>query len=135
MSTPTSDAPSNASERKGFYVRGWVLAVVAVVVVAAAAVAIGFAVSDGGDGDRRGFGGGGGRMFGDHHDGGHPVLGLLVLLTLIALVVAVVVLIVRHFRAQPRDATSNAEALLAERFARGEIDEGDYLRRRDALRS
>jgi putative membrane protein len=135
MSTPTVDDPSNASERKGFYVRGWVLAVVAVVVVAAAAVAIGFAVSDGGDGDRRGFGRGGGRPFGDQHGGGGHVLGVLVLLVLIALVVAVVVLFVRHFRAQPRDATTSAEALLAERFARGEIDEGEYLSRRDALRS
>ncbi len=135
MSTPTSDNPPSAPARKGFYVRGWVLAVVAVVVVVAAAVAIGFAVSDGGDGDRRGFGREGGTPFGDHHDGGGHPLGFLVLLVLIALVVAAVVLVVRHFRAQPRDVKSSAEALLAERFARGEIDEGDYLSRRNALRS
>ena len=134
MSTPTSDDPSNVSERKGFYVRGWVLAVVAVVVVVAAAVAIGLAVSDGGDGDHRGFGRGGVRPFGVQHDGGGHGFGLLVLLVLIALVVAAVVLVVRHFRAQTRAATTSAEALLAERFARGEIDEADFLSRRSALR-
>jgi putative membrane protein len=134
MSTPSSDHPPDASERKGFYVRGWVLAVVAVVVVAAAAVAIGFAVSDGGDGDHRGFGRAGG-PFGEHHDGGGHGFGILALLVLIALVVAVVVLVVRHFRTQPHDVKSSAEELLAERFARGEIDEADYLSRRNALRS
>lgn len=135
MSTPSSDNPSDTSARKGFYVRGWVLAVVAAVVVAAAAVAIGFAVSDGGDGDRRVFGRGAGGPFGEQRDGGGHGLRLLVLLVLIALVVAAVVLAVRHFRAQPRDAKSSAEELLAERFARGEIDEADYLSRRTVLRS
>jgi putative membrane protein len=45
-------------------------------------------------------------------------------------------LLVRHFT-QSRDAQpgrSSAEDLLAERLARGEIDEDEYRRRRDALR-
>lgn len=32
-------------------------------------------------------------------------------------------------------ATGSAEAILADRFARGEIDDDEYRRRRDALRS
>jgi len=131
-------SPSATPERNGFYVRGWVLAVVGVVVVAAAAIAIGVAVNDGGHGERRGFGRSIGQ-FGDHHGGGgHPVIRLLILLVLIALAITGVVLLVRRSRDKATGTATGAttaEAILAERFARGEIDEADFVSRRDALRS
>jgi putative membrane protein len=55
-------------------------------------------------------------------------------LLFIALVVLAVVLWIRHdsdARASRND--TNAENILAERFARGEIDEDEYRRRRAAL--
>jgi putative membrane protein len=128
VSTPTVETPPDAPERKGFYVNRWVLAAIGVVLVAAAAVAIGFAVSDRGGSDRREFGG-----FGEHHGGRH-VLGIIVLLILIGLVIAAAVLIARRYRERATDVRTNAERILAERFARGEIDEADYVSRRNALR-
>ena len=129
VSTPTVEIPPDAPERKGFYVNRWVLVAIGVVLFVAAAVAIGFAVTDRDDGDRREFGG-----FGQHH-GGRPVLALIVLLVLIGLVIAAAVLIARRYREHSTDVRTNAERILAERFARGEIDEADYLGRRNALRS
>jgi putative membrane protein len=61
------------------------------------------------------------------------LVAFIVFLALIALVVAAVVAVVRHFASRPQ-AASDAERLLAERFARGEIDDVEYHRRRDALR-
>jgi putative membrane protein len=45
-------------------------------------------------------------------------------------------LLVRHFTDSDRDGQrrSSAEDVLADRLARGEIDEDEYRRRRDALR-
>ena len=53
-----------------------------------------------------------------------------------ALVVTVVVLLVRAARRQNREPypRPTPEHLLAERFARGEIDEDEYHRRLDVLR-
>jgi putative membrane protein len=74
-----------------------------------------------------------------HHGGGHWWWWLIALFLLVVLVLAVVAL----FRPQPVAAESSrtsvpsrnpAEALLAERLARGEIDADEYRRRRDALR-
>ncbi len=71
--------------------------------------------------------------------GGHWWWWLIALVLLVVLVVAVVAL----FRRQPvaagsprtsEPSRSPAEVLLAERFARGEIDADEYRRRRDALR-
>ena len=130
----STDSSSNSPARNGFYVRGWVLAVVGVIVLAAAAVVIGFAVDDGGDGDRREMGRAGGR-FGDHHGGGGHGLGIIILLILIALAITAVVLLVRGYKSRSNETTTSAEDILAGRFARGEIDEADYLSRRTALRS
>lgn len=48
--------------------------------------------------------------------------------------IVVVVLVLRHFRiATPRHA--DAERILGERLARGEIDENEYTRLRDLLRT
>lgn len=49
-----------------------------------------------------------------------------------ALVVWVIVSLVRGVGGERR---SDADAILAERFARGEIDEEEFLRRRDLIRS
>ena len=69
-----------------------------------------------------------------HHDGGMG-WGWLVMLILIVLVVAVTVLLVRHFSAGGRSGRDGAEQVLAERFARGEIDEEEFRKRRDTLRT
>jgi putative membrane protein len=74
-----------------------------------------------------------------HHGGSHGWWWLIAIVLLVLLVVAIVAL----FRRQPVGAESarttvpsrsGAEALLAERLARGEIDADEYRRRRDALR-
>jgi len=69
-----------------------------------------------------------------YHDGGMG-WGWLVMVILIVLVVAVTVLLVRHFSDGGRISHPGAEQVLAERFARGEIDEEEFRKRRDALRA
>jgi putative membrane protein len=129
----TIDTPPPASPRRsGFYVAPWVLAVVGGIVL----LGIGFVV---------------GHAIGRHHDRDHPFfrvragdggshrgLGLLIVLIVLALLVTGVVLLVRHY-SKPRadasaDARASAEQVLADRFARGEIDEAEFVSRRDALR-
>jgi putative membrane protein len=75
---------------------------------------------------------------GDNHMGGGWwwVMGIGWLLFL-AFIGVLVYLLVRH-HTEPTSAErrgSSAEQILAERLARGEIDEDEYRRRRDALRS
>jgi putative membrane protein len=64
---------------------------------------------------------------------------LLALVLLVTLVVVVVVLVTRSgpsaARSAPQPPRASAEDVLADRFARGEIDEAEYRRRRDALRA
>jgi putative membrane protein len=68
------------------------------------------------------------------HNGGNG-WGWVVVVLLVLLVIAVTVLLVRHFGDSGRGAgRRGAEDLLDERFARGEIDEDEYRKRRDALR-
>lgn len=89
------------------------------------------------------FGGGFGRM-GDHmRDGGHVhwVLWIVVIVAAAA-GIALLVAASRSRRAAtattaaapPSAAAVGAEQILAERFARGEIDEAEFRTRRDALR-
>ena len=121
--TPASPPQAEATGRTGgLHVPIWVVAVVAGFVV----LGIGFAV-----GRRTGDHGDGRRVFGDH--GGGRGLGFFVFLVLIALIIAAIVLLVRHFVSRPQGAGS-AENLLADRFARGEIDEAEYHTRRAVLR-
>jgi putative membrane protein len=77
----------------------------------------------------------------DHHDGTGWMW--VVVALLVVLVIAVTVLLVRHFagagsagpaRREYDDGRRSAEGVLAERFARGEIDDDEYRRRRTALR-
>jgi putative membrane protein len=57
-------------------------------------------------------------------------------LVFLALIVLVVIFVVRQSVDPGRRGTSRAaEDVLSERLARGEIDEDEYRRRRDALRS
>jgi putative membrane protein len=79
---------------------------------------------------------------GDHMDNNDWwwLMGIMGLLIVIALIV---VLVTTLQRSNPSNASASmtpgsprktAEDLLSERFARGEIDEDEYRRRRDALR-
>ena len=98
---------------------------------------------------RRGFGQGWGDGYGPMHDGVGWVgwvFMVLMMLLFVALIVGVVVLLVRSTSggsARPPTAgsgsgqgpeASGAQQMLDERFARGEIEEEEYLRRRSVLR-
>jgi putative membrane protein len=62
-----------------------------------------------------------------------------VMLVFWAVVVSVIVIAIRSSRSHPpgdgHPAGSEPERILAERFARGEIDADEYAHRRDVLRS
>jgi len=79
--------------------------------------------------DRGDMGGGG---------SGHWWWWAIGLVVLAVLVVAVVVAVTRsspaHAAAVAQPARRSAEDVLADRFARGEIDEAEYRQRREALR-
>ncbi|MGB8651452.1 MAG: SHOCT domain-containing protein [Mycobacteriales bacterium] len=77
----------------------------------------------------------------EHDWGGGQWLAMSVTMLLLwALLVGLVVWAVRSLRAGDRGVeqqqqTSRADELLAERYARGEIDEEEFLRRRELLRT
>jgi putative membrane protein len=79
---------------------------------------------------------------GDHMDNGNGwwwVMGIVGGLFMIALIVVLIVVLVQHYNPPERSTrrttdNSPGENILSERFARGEIDEDEYRRRRDALR-
>ncbi len=129
---PAAPEPAPRERRSGFYVSPWVLAVLGGLVLLVVGFVIGRAVDRGDDHDRGFFRGGDG-------GGAHPGRFLVVLIVL-ALIVTGIVLLVRHFTAPRRDAVpvdtaTNAEQVLADRFARGEIDEAEFVSRRNALRT
>jgi len=73
---------------------------------------------------------------GDHMSGGWSwVMGIGWLVFLAAIVIIVVLLLSRTDHRGGSGPKSGPEDLLAERFAHGELDEDEYRRRRDALRS
>jgi putative membrane protein len=128
--TATGEQPaSTPAARSGFHVPVWVAVVLGGLLLAGGAFAVGLAIGDHHDGGER-F-----RGFGQRFDGnsGPHWVGIIFFLIAIALVVTAVVLLVRHFSSASRTSRS-AEDLLADRFARGEIDETDYRNRREALR-
>jgi putative membrane protein len=61
-------------------------------------------------------------------------IGMLVLMVLVlAAVVSLAVVLARRGPQQPPSPADTARRILDERFARGEIDQDEYHRRRDAL--
>jgi putative membrane protein len=65
---------------------------------------------------------------------GHWFLWPLIPLFWFLLVALFVIVVVRSRRARWLDGGRSGESVLSERFARGEIDEAEYRRRRDVLR-
>ena len=128
--TATQTSPPAPPRRSGFYVAPWVLAVLGGLVLLAVGFVVGHAAGRHHDGDRPFF----------HNGDGHAGrgLGILLVLIVLALLVTGIALLVRHYstpRAETNiDARTSAEQLLADRFARGEIDEAEFVSRRDALR-
>jgi putative membrane protein len=128
---PASPEPA-APRRSGFYVSPWVLAVLGGLVLLGIGFVIG-RVADRHDHHDRPF------FRGDDGDPGRGV-GFLVALIILALIVTAIVLLVRHYSTPRRDTavptpSTTAEQVLADRFARGEIDEAEFVSRRNALRS
>jgi putative membrane protein len=129
---PASPEPAAPPRRSGFYVSPWVLAVLGGLVLLGIGFVIGRVV------DRH-----------DHHHGpffrgddGDPGrgIGILFVLIVLTLIVTGIVLLVRHYSTPRRDTAAptpatTAEQVLADRFARGEIDEAEFVSRRNALRS
>lgn len=75
-------------------------------------------------------------MFSDDHMNGWGFLfGAFSNFIVLGLVVAGIVLLVRYLRRTPERTlwTPNPQQILAERFARGEMDEEEYLRRLQVL--
>ncbi len=131
IETPPPAAPAPPPRRGGFYLPPWVLAVVGGLALLVIGFVVGRAV------DRRNHHDG--PFFRDHiGNGRHPLAFILVLIVL-ALIVTGIVLLVRHY-SKPRDATAapttgtTAEQVLADRFARGEIDDAEFVIRRNVLR-
>jgi putative membrane protein len=130
MSTSPGEA-AQAKSRRGLQLPVWLVVALGGLLVAGGAFV---AVVVSRHRDRVRFGG---RFVGGHV--GHPILWLFVIGIVIALIVVAVIALVRHYSIEPGQsavptAPSRAEELLAERFARGEIDEEEFRRRRDALR-
>jgi putative membrane protein len=125
----TTTEPAPREHRPGLHVPAWVVGVIAGLALLVVGFAVGRAANDDGHhGPGRGFG----RNGGDFGNGGHGIR-ILLFLALVAVLVVAVVALVRRFAATPH-ASSQAERLLADRLARGEISEAEYRSRRDALR-
>jgi putative membrane protein len=137
MTEVTAVPPSPRSSSTHFRIPTWVAVVVGGLLV----LGVGFVIGRATDGRHRARAFDGAGRFGAHP--GARLLGLLLFVLLIALVIAAIVALVRHFSsgsgsgagaASGPSAAAGAEELLAARLAKGEIDEDEYRRRRDALR-
>jgi len=147
---PVPAAPERR-EHRGWHIPHWAAITGGVLLLVVAALGVLRAVRLH-RGDRGGrFGGGMDRAFGDHAGNGH-VHWVLWIVVIVALVggIALLVAASRSRRtaaaataavAAPASATTpamgttGAEQILAERFARGEIDEAEFVARRNALRN
>jgi putative membrane protein len=122
--------PPAPPERRGIHVPVWALITLGAIVALAIGFGIGRATNNGRHQDD-GF-----RRFGNHGGRG---LGLLFLIVIVVLIGIGIYMLVRHFANRPVEAaaepsaTRAAEQILAERLARGEIDDTEYRARRDAL--
>jgi len=120
---------SSTPARRGIHVPTWVFVTIGGVLLFGIAFAIGRRSERRHDGGRF------------DHAGRHG-FGIFILLVIVALVITGVVLAVRHFSGSgggdsttpAGSATRDAENLLAQRLARGEIDEAEYRSRLDTLR-
>ena len=141
--TPAPVAPE-ARERHGWHVPHWAAITGGVLLLVVAALGVLRAVRLHRDRVGRGFDRGFGRM-GDNMGNGHVHWVLWVVVILAAAGgIALLVAASRSRRAAHHaavvapptvaPAAVGAEQILAERFARGEIDEAEFLARRDALR-
>jgi putative membrane protein len=141
MTTAVQPTPAPAPPRRGYHVPTWVGVVVGAVLLGFALLAFGVAV-----GRRRAARFGDGRFdrFGEHAAQGHRWVFLVIVLLLAAAGIALLVAALRKSRhaagvpvaaAESVTASASAEQILAERFARGEIDEAEFRTRRDALRT
>lgn len=99
------------------------------------ALSISLAATTAAQADSRGdWQGGYGQMF---WGGGYGMFGGLMMLVFWGVVIALIVLAVRWFSQDRNDTGPKADAMdiLRERFARGEIDEEEFERRRKTLES
>jgi putative membrane protein len=134
MTATTPDLTGAPQPRKGFLAPRWLVYTLGGLVILAVGFVVGRRV--GRNHDRGRFDGPG--RFGEHHTAAGRGLGLLVAIVVLVLVVAAIVALVRHFSAakhEGHEGAASAERVLADRFARGEIDEAEFLRRRAALRT
>jgi putative membrane protein len=138
--SPVPAAPEHRDHR-GWHIPTWAATTAGVVLLVVAALGVLRAVRL--HRQDRGFDRGFGRM-GDNMGNGqvHWVLWIVVLLALVG-GIALLVAASRHRRATSAatattppvaPAAVGAEQVLAERFARGEIDEAEFVARRNALR-
>ena len=135
MTATTPDLAATPPPRRGFFAPRWLVYTLGGLAILVVGFGVGRRVGRNHDrGDGRGRFDDGGR-FGDHHHVAGRGLGLLIALVVLVLIVAAIVALVRHFSAAKHEGAASAERVLADRFARGEIDEEEFLRRRTALRT
>jgi putative membrane protein len=135
MTATTPDLAATPPPRRGFFAPRWLVYTLGGLVLLAIGFVVGRRVGRNHD---RGRGPGrfeGRARFGDHHDAAGRGLGLLIAIVVLVLIVAGIVALVRHFSAARHEGAASAERVLEDRFARGEIDEEEFLRRRAALRA
>jgi putative membrane protein len=73
--------------------------------------------------------------YGHMWGGGYGFFGGFMMIAFWGIIIALIVVAVRWFNAKDGNSGSNALAILNERFAKGEIDEDEFKRRKAALES
>ncbi len=75
----------------------------------------------------------GGDYYGHMWNGGFGMFGGLMMIVFWGAIIAAIILAVRWFMEKDRASKSNAVDILKDRFARGEIDEEEYRKRKTVL--